>query len=69
MSDENMNDQRTHLISRSVCAMITAMGMQAENKQREFLGQSMVYTDVDFRKLIDEHKIGWNDAILCLRGE
>lgn len=29
-------------------SLISAMGMQAENQQREIQGQSMAYTDEDF---------------------
>jgi len=57
-----MNRQVAFLISQSVCALITAMGMQAENKQREVLGQSMAYTEENFQEVIQEHGISWNDA-------
>lgn len=54
------------LISQSVCAMIEAMGMQAENKQREALGQSMAYAEKDFQAIIERSVIGWNAAITLL---
>jgi len=31
--------------------MVTAMGMQAENMQRQALGESMAYTEEDFQRL------------------
>jgi len=63
-----MSDQQAFLISQSVAAMITAMGMQAENKQREALGESMAYTEKQFCEVIDEHGIGFNTAWTILRG-
>ena len=62
-----MNDKQVFVISQSACAMITALGMQAENKQREVLGQSMAYTEQDFLGVIDGHGIGQNAVLLYLR--
>ena len=36
----------------SVNRMIEAMGMQAENDQRKIVGDSMAYSEDDFRKLL-----------------
>lgn len=41
-------------ISMAVQGLIRAMGMAAENKQREVRGESPAYTEKDFDKLIDE---------------
>jgi hypothetical protein len=62
-----MEDRGAFLISQSVCALITAMGMQAENEQRKHLGQSMAYQEDSFLKVILDHQIGYNDAIMILR--
>jgi DNA topoisomerase VI subunit A len=45
------------------CATIRALGMQAENMQREKLDQSMAYVEKDFTALIEEYGIHHN-AIL-----
>jgi len=64
-----MSGQQAFLISQSVAAMIKAMGMQAENKQREALGESMAYTEEQFCELIDEYGISHNAALIILREE
>lgn len=62
-----MEDRGAYLISQSVCALITAMGMQAENDQRKHRGESMAYMEEAFQKVILDYSIGSNDAILTLR--
>jgi len=42
------------------------MGMHAENEQRKLRGESMAYVEEHFVALLDEHAIGWNDAISLL---
>jgi hypothetical protein len=59
--------QAAYVNSLVVCAMITAMGMQAENMQRKHLGQSMAYQCNAFVDLIREFGIGCNDVIKLLR--
>jgi len=58
-SEENV----AYVISQSVAAMITAMGMAAENKQREACGHSMAYVEGDFQRIITDSDIGCNDVI------
>ena len=58
--------QEAFLISQSASAMITALGMQAENKQREIQQNSPAYVMDDFERVISDHLIGWNDAIRTL---
>jgi len=41
--------------AQSTAAMIEAMGMQAENRLRLSLGQSIAYGDEAFSKLIDKY--------------
>ena len=58
--------QAAFVMARSACAMITAMGMAAENDQRKALGQSMAYQDTDFQALIDQFGISHNAALNSL---
>ena len=37
--------------------MVTAMGMQAENMQRQALGESMAYTEEDFQRLHKDYTL------------
>ena len=57
------NEQATFLYSQTVCALITAMGMQAENDQRQLRGESMCFMQTDFERVIIDHGIGYNDAL------
>ena len=53
------------MVSASVaCAMIRAMGMQAENEQRKHRGEAMAYTEADFVALIDSEAIGYNSVVM-----
>ena len=61
-----MDNQGAFLISQSVCAMIEALSMQAENKQREALGHSMAYDENAFMSVIDKYGIHHNAAIITL---
>lgn len=65
----NKEEKAAFINSQSVCAMIEAMGMQAENKQREVLGNSMAYSDEDFFNLINRYGISHNDVVGFMRGE
>lgn len=49
-------DNKDYLIYFAKISAInaTVAGMVAENKQREILGQSMAYTDVDFEYYANE---------------
>ena len=49
-----------YIIAMSTCAMIKAMGYQAENEQRKHLGQAMAYTEDAFGALIEEWGIHHN---------
>ena len=52
-----------YIQSQSACAMIEAMGMQAENQQRAVEDKSMAYTEEDFEKLLNRYEIGYNSAM------
>ena len=57
-----------YVVSQSVAAMIAAMGMAAENKQREHRGESLAYSDKSFFDLIEEFGLGHNNVIAILNG-
>jgi hypothetical protein len=44
-------------------AMITAMGMHAENEQRKVRGESMAYVSDDFERLINDNGIHHNAVL------
>jgi hypothetical protein len=52
-----------YVIAMSACAMIKALGMMADNQQREHRGESMAYTNEQFDALIEEHGIHHNAVI------
>lgn len=55
------NEQKAAYVnSQTACAMIEAMGMQAENQQRERQGYSMAYGDKAFFDLIEKYGIHHN---------
>jgi hypothetical protein len=60
-------DKVTFLNSQIACAMIEAMGMVAENKQREIMSDSMAYVEDDFMRLIDKYGLGHNSVITYLQ--
>jgi hypothetical protein len=60
-------DKVAYLNSQITCAMIEAMGMQAENKQREILGQSPAYVENSFMQLLDKYGLHHNSVITFLQ--
>lgn len=56
-----------YINSQTACALITAMGMQAENKQREVRGESMVFVQKDFEDLMLRFTINHNDVLSQFR--
>ena len=59
----NENENAAYVMSQAACALIEAMGMHAENMQRQQLGQSMAYSDEAFLKLINRYGIHHNAVI------
>jgi hypothetical protein len=55
--------QAAYISAQAVCALIKAMGMAAENMQRQQLGQSMVYGEDAFNVVIEEFGIHHNAVI------
>lgn len=50
-------------ITMSVCALVKALGMVAENQDRLQKGQSIAYTESSFDKLIDEYGVHHNAVL------
>lgn len=57
------------VIAQSTAAQIHALGMAAENKQREVEGKSMAYTEREFVTLINCYRLEENDVVAYLRGD
>ena len=56
-----MNNQLVYFQMQMLQAEIIMNAMIAENKQREFLGQSMAYDEKNFISLIEEYGIYHNN--------
>ncbi len=56
----------TYVNSQVACAMIEAMGMQAENMQRDALGNSMAYDEDAFMRLLEKYGIHHNAVVTML---
>jgi hypothetical protein len=59
-------DKVAFLNSQVACAMIEAMGMQAENEIRKVRGEYPCYFESDFQSLLTKYHIGHNDVITFL---
>jgi len=44
-------------LTSAIAALIEAMGMMAENKQREYKGESLAYTEDAFNALLYKHNL------------
>jgi hypothetical protein len=60
-------DKGAYVNSQVTCAMIEALGMQAENERRKFNGESPIYIETDFQILIQKYGIGCNDVLQYLQ--
>ena len=63
----NEEQRAAYIQSQVACAMIEALGMQAENQQREIQGESMAYVAEHFDKLQNKYGIDHNSVILFMR--
>lgn len=54
--------------ARCATAMIRALGMQAENQQRQHQGLSPAYTEDAFIAVINEEGTHWNAIATLLQG-
>ena len=57
------------LQSQSVCALIEALGMAAENQQAAWLKQPIYHGEGAFKALIEKYGIHHNAALSTLHGE
>ena len=57
-----------YINSQIACALIEALGMQAENDQRKVLGSSMAYIYEDFEKLPNRYGIHHNAVVGSTQG-
>lgn len=55
--------EHAHQIGEAVACLVQAMGMVANNKEREIEGNAPVYTHKDFNELVEEHSLGYNQLI------
>jgi len=60
-------DKVAYLNSQIACAMIEAMGMQAENEQRKILGNSPAYVEDSFMQLLYKYGLHHNSVITFLQ--
>ena len=56
-------ERAAFLNSQVACAMIEAMGLHAENMQRQAVGNSMAYDEAAFVAIIEKYGIGHNAAL------
>jgi len=63
----NEIERAAYIISQSVCALIEAMGMTAENHQRLHYGESMAYNYEAFYELLDQYGLHHNAVVTYLR--
>jgi len=63
-----MGDNDAYIISQSICALIEAMGMHAENQHRLANDNSISYDEEAFNKLIEKYGIHHN-AVVTLMNE
>ena len=57
------NEAAAYINSESTSALIRAMGMQAENQHRLSVGESIIYGQDAFEKLLLDFQVGHNAAI------
>ncbi len=60
--------QMIYVQGQIVCAQVEIFGMQAENMQRQQLGQSMAFVYDDFMKVINQYGVHHNAVIGLFQG-
>ncbi len=60
--------QAAFIQAQPACAQVEALGMHAENMQREALGQSMAYDEEAFHSLITKYGIHHNAVLTTFGG-
>ena len=59
--------QAAYIIAQSMVLFATISGMNAENMQRESLGQSMAYTAKDYEEAVNQSGVHNNAVIATFR--
>lgn len=65
----NENQRAALLISQSITLMVQAMGMHAENMNRQHRGEAVAYVQEHFEKLVNDSGVHWNGAMTMLQGQ
>ena len=52
-----MDTNALNNLTSAICALIEAISMMEENKQREHRGEAMAYGEAAFNQLIDKHNL------------
>ena len=65
MTDEQ---KAAYIMAQAACVMAETAAMQAENMQREHLGQSMTYNEDHFVALIAHYGIHHNAVLSLFQG-
>ncbi len=52
-----MSDQKLDNLTSAICALIEALGMQAENEARIRRGEALAYQEEAFNQLIYKHNL------------
>jgi len=59
----NENQQAAFIMAQATCALIRMEGMKAENQIQQMRNEYPKYVEDDFRGLLAEYKIEWNDVL------
>lgn len=62
-----MEDNKVWLLADAAAALVEAMGMMAENIDREQRGESIAYREDYFNIILDNRRLRHNDIIERLR--
>lgn len=64
----NENQQAAYIASQAACLMAEVLGMQAENMQRQYKGESMAYVMKDFEEAILRNGMYHNQVCTYFHG-
>jgi len=62
-----MEDNKVWLLADAAAALVEAMGMMVENRDREQRGESVAYKEDSFNAILDNRRLWYNDIIERLR--
>ena len=60
------NSRTAYVTAMASGALISALGMMAENMQRQQNGESMAYTEADFIRLINQYGVHHSAIVTSL---